>query len=373
MRFIHTADWQIGKSFRRFGEKEANLRLARLEAIERIGAGAVENDASFVLVAGDLFDHFAPADRTALEAVARMARFAAVRWFIIPGNHDPHRPNGVWDRLLAKGLPSNVRPLLSAEPCLDMAGAAILPAPLVRKSETNDLTDWWDGAATESGAIRIGLAHGSVTGFSSDQEASNPIDPARARTAGLAYMALGDWHRTLKINERVWYAGAPEPDRHASQEIGKALLVDVASAQAPPAVREIVTGEYRWASMDARVEDDAGVRDLEARLRAAPDTFRTILRLQIEGALALGARADLQRRLEDLAASFFHLEADFERVAARPTAEDFDSIDFDGVLRKAAERLKERAAAPNVTEQDRRIAQDALVELFLSRERSLTP
>jgi len=138
-------------------------------------------------------------------------------------------------------------------------------------------------------------------------------------------------------------------------------------------VREIVTGEYRWASMEARVEDDAGVRDLEARLRAAPDTFRTILRLQIEGALALGARADLQRRLEDLAASFFHLEADLERVAARPTAEDFDSIDFDGVLRKAAERLKERAAAPNVTEQDRRIAQDALVELFLSRERSLTP
>ena len=55
---------------------------------------------------------------------------------------------------------------------------------------------------------------------------------------------------------------------------------------------------------------------------------------------------------------------------ARPTADDFDAIDFDGVLRKAAERLRERAASADITAADRKIAQDALVELFLARERS---
>lgn len=369
MRFIHTADWQIGKSFRRYGEKEANLRLARLDAIERIGAAAVENDA-FVLVAGDAFDHFAPADRTALEAVARMARFAAVKWFLIPGNHDPHRPDAVWDRLHAKGLPPNVRPLLAARPCLEAPGAAILPAPLLRKSETTDLTAWWDEAETEAGVIRIGLAHGAVTGFSSLQEASNPIDPSRVGAAGLSYMALGDWHRTLRIGERVWYSGTPEPDRHASQQVGTALLVELEGPQAPPKVRELATGSYRWEARQTRVEDQASVSDLDANLRAAPDTFRTVLRLDIGGALPLNARADLQRRLHDLEASFFHLETDLSDLAARPSPEDFDAIDFDGVLRTAAERLKERMLSSDLTARERKIAEDALVELFLSRERS---
>jgi DNA repair exonuclease SbcCD nuclease subunit len=370
MRFIHTADWQIGKSFRRYGEKEANLRLARLDAIERIGMAAVENEAACVLVAGDTFDHFAPADKTALEAVARMARFAAVNWFIIPGNHDPHRPDAVWDRLCARGLPGNVRPLLEPRPCGDVAGAVILPAPLLRKSETHDLTEWWDTAPSESGEIRVGLAHGAVTGFSSDQEASNPVDPARARAAGLSYMALGDWHRTLQIGERVWYAGTPEPDRHGGQQIGKALLVQIDGPQAPPQVRELVTGGFRWESREARVEDRASVEDLDASLRMTPDSFRTLLRLELTGALPLHVRSDLQRRLHDLEASFFHLEPDLDGLAARPSPEDFDTIDFDGVLRTAAERLKERMSSSTLTAAERKTAEDALIELFLSRGRS---
>ncbi|MFN3891321.1 MAG: exonuclease SbcCD subunit D [Beijerinckiaceae bacterium] len=373
MRFIHTADWQIGKSFRRYGEKEANLRLARLDAIERIGAAAHENAAPFVLVAGDLFDHFAPSDRTALEAVARMAKYAATKWFVIPGNHDPHRADGVWDRLQARGLPDNVRPLLAPEPCAAAPGAVILPAPLLRKSESRDLTEWWDAAPSESGAIRIGLAHGAISGFSSDQEASNPVDPARVRSAGLDYMALGDWHRTLKIGDRVWYSGTPEPDRHGSQQVGQALLVEIDAAGAVPSVRELVTGAYRWESRQARVEDEQAVMDLDSSLRALPDTFRTILRLELFGALSLGVRAGLERRLGELEASFFHLEAGLDALAARPTADDFDAIDFDGVLRKAAERLRERAVCAEITAAERKIAHHALVELFLARDRSVAP
>ncbi len=37
MRFIHTADWQIGKPFKQFGDRESVLRQARLVAIEKIG------------------------------------------------------------------------------------------------------------------------------------------------------------------------------------------------------------------------------------------------------------------------------------------------------------------------------------------------
>ena len=60
MRFIHSADWQIGKVFKRFGPKEESLRQARLAAIERLGELAVANGASHVLVTGDVYDNEAP-------------------------------------------------------------------------------------------------------------------------------------------------------------------------------------------------------------------------------------------------------------------------------------------------------------------------
>lgn len=373
MRFIHTADWQIGKSFRRYGEREDQLKRARLDAIERIGALAMRENAPFVLVAGDVYDHYAPSQRTANEPLERMRAYSGVTWLLLPGNHDPHRPDAIWDRLMRAGLPQNVKPLLSngvielASLSKAGAGACLLPAPLLRNSETADLTAWMDGAQTPQGAIRIGLAHGSVTGFSDEQAQSNPIDPARAKSAGLAYLALGDWHRTMKINERTWYAGTPEPDRAGGQKIGQALLVDVAGVDAAPHVTPVDVGIYRWESRDLDVRG-ADLADVEASLRALPDLPRTLLRLTCTGVLPLAARADLERRLELLQAAFFHLETDLDGLAAQPSDEDLESLDFDGVLRKSADLLRARGGDANLASADRRIANDALIELFLISE-----
>src|SRR3546814_10816514 len=94
-----------------------------------------------------------------------MRRFPAVTWHLIPGNHDPHRPKGVWDRVREQGVPENVRLHLSPEPAALDASAVLLPAPLTRRSEGGDLTEWMDGTETPDGSLRIGLAHGSVVGF----------------------------------------------------------------------------------------------------------------------------------------------------------------------------------------------------------------
>ena len=56
--FLHTADWQLGKPFARVADpdKRALIRQERLNVIARIGQVAKEHGASFLLVAGDLFD-----------------------------------------------------------------------------------------------------------------------------------------------------------------------------------------------------------------------------------------------------------------------------------------------------------------------------
>jgi len=120
------------------------------------------------------------------------------------------------------------------------------------KSEYEDVTAWMDSAATPAGVLRIGLAHGSVTSFASEGDATNPIDPRRAKSAGLDYLALGDWHRTLQVGPAAWYAGTLEPDQAGGQEHGTALLVEIAAPGAPPSVTPLTIGTYRWMSRSRR-------------------------------------------------------------------------------------------------------------------------
>jgi DNA repair exonuclease SbcCD nuclease subunit len=365
MRFIHSADWQIGKVFKQFGAKEESLRQARLSAIERLGELAVANGARHVLVAGDVYDSDAPSPITLRAPVERMKPFSEIQWHLLPGNHDPHRPEGIWDRLLKIGLPANIHLHLAPTAFALEDQGFLLPAPLMRKTESGDVTAWMDDAATAAGALRIGLAHGSITNFASEGEATNPIDPARPNTARLDYFALGDWHRTLQIGPSAWYAGTPEPDRAGGQEEGTALLVDIPAAGAPATVTPVVTGTYRWITRTERVSDQAALADLEQRLRSESDLPRLIVRLHLEGFLPIGDYAELQRRLIDLEAAVFHLDVDQRALLARPSEADLEAIDFDGVLRRCAERLRSVGNDPARSADVRQRADEALVELYV--------
>jgi DNA repair exonuclease SbcCD nuclease subunit len=365
MRFIHTADWQIGKVFKQFGSKEETLRQARLAAIERLGALARAHGASHVLVAGDIYDNEAPNNITLRAPIERMNPFTEICWHLLPGNHDPHRPEGLWDRVVHLGLPPHILVHLKQEPVPLSESAVLLPSPLLRKNEYHDMTEWMDSAETPPGALRIGLAHGAVVNFASEGEAANPIDPTRPAKAGLDYLALGDWHRTCQIAPAVWYAGTPEPDRAGGQERGTALLVDLQGRGSTPSVTPLSTGTYRWLTRAEKLIDGSELADIDQRIRAEQDLSHLILRLRLEGILPLATHAELQRRLENLEAAVFHLDADQTNIVVRPTQTDLESIDFDGVLRRSADRLKALADDVGQVPELRRRAEEALVELYI--------
>lgn len=366
MRFIHTADWQIGKPFRNFGEKESVLRQARLDAIESIGKLAQSEAADHVLIAGDLYDSESPSQKTLLEPLERMRAFPGVTWHVISGNHDPHRVQGLWDRVRANSLPANIQLHLTPEPAPMGQEAVVLPAPLRRKAEPSDLTGWFDSAATGEGLMRIGLAHGSITGFAAGGgEANNPIAPDRAMRAGLDYLGLGDWHRTRQISPNTWYAGTPESDRFNSQELGQVLLVEIAGPGAPPTVSTRRTGQYRWVSLTEAMMQEDDATALETRLRALPDLSSLLLKLTVKGALDLSTRAAFSQRLAALEAALFFLDTDVKDLRVRPSLEDLEKIDFDGVLREAAMELKKQAEDLSSSAVERRRAEEALVQLFL--------
>lgn len=366
-RFLHTSDWQIGKVFRFVDAPTMGLlQEARLMAITRLGELAGAHGVGHVLVAGDVYDMEALSPRSLSQPLERMRRFPEVHWHLLPGNHDPHRPNGLWDRLLGKGVPDNVHVHVDRTPVQLADDVALLPAPLEHRRSMTDPTEHMDAADTADARLRIGLAHGTVTGFGSDdRDVPNYIAPDRPERARLAYLALGDWHGQMKINARCWYSGTPETDAFDVTGGGRALLVELDSPTAAPGITPLETGHYTWRRLEERLESRADVDRLADQLRRlAPDLERVLVRLDVEGALSLEDRGYFETGIvEGAAAALCYLRVDDDKLFARPTPADLDRIDRGGFVRTAAETLKR--AAEHGDAADRELAAAALERLYV--------
>lgn len=381
LRFLHGSDLQIGRSFA-FAPSETAAVLAaeRFDVLDRLSQAARAAGAPRLLIAGDVFDGTQLSDHTLDRALARMAAAADLVWHLLPGNHDPHRPGGLWERLGRKGWPANVRAHLIAEPLpLDAAPgeppAVLLPAPLGHRRVPGDPTGWMDAAETPEGALRIGLAHGAVAGFGAEEGAEvNPIAPDRAARAGLAYLALGDWHRTIRVGPATWYSGTPEPDRFRIDPDGDgtrcgggvalAVAIDGPGAARVEPVR---TGRFVWHLAEPVLTETAEIDALADRFLAMPEAADIVLRLAPRGALTLAGRERFRERIEEaLAARLRWLDLDASGIEVRPEDAELAAIDLEGAVRIAADRLAALARDP--ASPQAATARRALVELWLMRE-----
>ena len=367
IKLIHTSDWQIGKVFRFLDSAGMGLlQEARLQAIKRLGELATTHEATHVLVAGDVYDMEALSSRSLNQPLERMRRFPGIQWHLLPGNHDPHRPNGLWDQLLSKGLPDNVNAHISQEPVvLQEEGFVLLPAPLFHRRTLDDPTAHMDSVDCPEGLVRVGLAHGTIKGFGSDDKGvPNFISPDRPSRAGLAYLALGDWHGQKKINDRCWYSGTHETDAFDVIGGGQALLVQIEGMQAAPTVMPVTTGSYTWVTLSEQVNSHDDIDRLAEKLRGYTDNpEKTLIHLSVEGAVSLENRQYFQEKVvEGVEAAYCSMRIDDHHLFPQPTAEDMDRIDRGGFVRTAAEELKRSAEGG---EGDSSIAGEALQRLYI--------
>jgi DNA repair exonuclease SbcCD nuclease subunit len=383
VKFIHSSDLQIGKAFGTFAADTALLlQEARQTAVRALGDAAIAHGASAVLIAGDVFEREQMSQSTLMRALETMRAFPRTQWHLLPGNHDHYRENGLWDRLARAQLPANVH--LHVQPGAveiaddDGVPVYLLPAPLFFRASADDPTAYMRDAATPDGALRIGMAHGSIQGFGSDGEASNLIDPGRADSAGLTYLALGDWHRQIKVGDRCWYSGTPEPDRfkRPPQSTGSlcnggaALLVEIGSARATPVVTPVQTGHYQWHQLETTLTDDAQVAPLEQELRAlGSDLSKIVLDLRARGSLSLEGRETFEELiLQGVGAAMRALRFNESGLVLHPTEQDLDDIDRSGFVRVAADRLK-AMAEDTADPQQAKIAGLALKRLYIEHLR----
>ena len=368
--FLHTADWQIGRQYGQFETDDAAmLAEARFDVVARIAALAVERRVDAVLVAGDVFDTQGVSDRTIRRLFAAMAAYTGP-WVMIAGNHDAALADSVWSRAAQLGcIPSNVHvPLGTGVVDLPAIRLAVLAAPLTQRHTYDDVTQAFDALETEAGRIRVGLAHGSVAGRLPDTiDATNPIAPDRAARARLDYLALGDWHGCLSIDERTWYAGTPEQDRFRGNEPGYVLDVRIEAPGAAPAVERLTTGKYRWSAWSETLSLPSDAQALAERMAAL--RAEDVLRLDVQGHVNMETWEALQQAVDRAAAQVRALLPDLSGLKLEPDEADLAELRVSGYVGEVAAQLQ----ALQSDAAQAAVAGEALRLLLRFQRESVTP
>lgn len=281
--FIHTADWHLGNPFSAFDpEKRKRLRHARFLTIETILLYARKNRIPLVLCAGDAMDNGQVVQEEDLYRLLRIiGKYPEIRIIMIAGNHDPLIPHNIYGRIDTGMYPENMQ-LIKGDEVIEIPGMDLLifASSLRKKHGDCNPLHWIAGGDHER--ISIGLAHGSImnAGF---KDLSFPIEPDFARSRGLEYLALGDWHSYLKVNDRTYYPGTPEPLQFGDE--GFALKVRIERKGDVPQVEPVMEiRQYAWIEEERRISDeqfDAFKREFESVQE------REIKKLTISGFLSL--------------------------------------------------------------------------------------
>lgn len=356
MKFLHTADWQLGMT-RHFLEEDAQARYsaARRDAVAAVGALARETGAEFVVVAGDVFDANQLAPKVISQSLDAM-RAIEVPVYLLPGNHDPLDASSLYtSALFMRECPDNVTVLDRAGVWDVRPGVQIVAAPWRSKKPTSDLTAAVLADLPADGTARILLAHGAVDSLDPDRD-----NPAQIANSGLAaaidrsavhYVALGDRHSRTEVGGggRVWYSGSPEVTNydHKEADSGHVLVVDMnlEDPAHPVRVESRKVGTWRFVSLRRDVNNTRDVADLDVNLDQLPDKDRTVVKVGLVGTLTVTDRAALDACIDRHSRRFAALGI-WERhtdIAVMPSDDEFEDLGIGGFAADAVAELVQTA------------------------------
>ena len=335
MRFLHTADWHVGKPLRGRSRMDEYAR-----ALEQVAAIASDRSVDAVLVAGDVFDSPAPppeAEKLVYDFLARLVseRIACV---LIAGNHDHPRKLGALASLL-EGLRIHVRPevrppdqggvvSLVSRDGREEARIAVLPfVPERRVVDACTVMDadhkWFDAygkriedilAALVKGlskdTVNIVLAHLLVDGArvgTGERELHlgqvYGINPQQLPST-VQYIALGHLHRPQEIlaPAKTRYPGSLIELDFGEREQEKSVVVLDARPRRPPGIELVpVTAGRRLRTVEGTLDE---------LQRLADETSDDYLRVTVKTG---GPEPGLADRVRDLLPNALDVTLDHPR------------------------------------------------------------
>jgi DNA repair exonuclease SbcCD nuclease subunit len=376
MRFVHTADWQLGMT-RHFlaGEAQPRYSAARRDVVAALGGLAADVGAEFVVVAGDVFEHNQLAPQVISQSLEAM-RAIGIPVYLLPGNHDPLDASSVYtSALFTAECPDNVVVLDRAGVHEVRPGLEIIAAPWRSKAPTTDLVADVLGdlrGLPADGVTRVLVAHGGVDVLDPDPGKPSLIrlpalQDALARGA-VHYVALGDKHSVTDVGSsgRVWYSGSPEVTNFDDVEPdpGHVLVVDIdeTDPRRPVVVDASRVGRWRFVTLRHQVDNSRDIADVDLNLDLMTDKDRTVVRLALIGSLTVTDRAALDACLDRYSRLFASLRLwdSHSDLAVIPADGEFADLGIGGFAAAAVEELVETARSG-----DAETADDAQAALAL--------
>jgi DNA repair exonuclease SbcCD nuclease subunit len=276
-RFIHTGDIHLDSPLKGLTGQEGpaaeRIRTATRAAFENLVTCAIEEEVSFMIIAGDLYDGDWRDYQTGLFFVRQMGRLAqaGVPVFLLYGNHDAE--SQITKRL---SLPENIRVFSSRKPQtfkLDDYDVVLHGQSFRQRDITENLVPTYP--APVSDAFNIGVLHTGLGGMGGHANYA-PCTLDDLVNKGYQYWALAHVHQAaiLHENPHVVFCGNLQ-GRHIKETGAKtAYLVSVDQGEIAE-VSPLDAGIVRWHYLSVPIDGCAGLGDVVDRIRAG-----------IEGAIA---------------------------------------------------------------------------------------
>jgi len=248
-RFVHTGDIHLDSPLKGLvgqdGAAAERIRTATRAAFANLVDYAIEEEADFFIIAGDLYDGDWRDYQTGLFFVGQMGRLAraAIPVFLLYGNHDAE--SQITKRLT---LPENVHVFSSRKPQtfeLEEHRVALHGQSFRQRDVTENLARAYP--APLHGSFNIGVLHTGLSGIDGHANYA-PCSLDDLVSKGYAYWALAHVHQgsILHRDPHVVFCGNPQ-GRHIRESGPKsARLVTVEEGQVAD-IAAIEADVVRWA------------------------------------------------------------------------------------------------------------------------------
>ena len=378
MKFIHSADWQVGMTFHGFKEKSRiMMEDDRLEVIEAIGeyANKASNGIDFVLVCGDMFDTPRVSETLVKKTFKKIERINKPV-YVLAGNHEWNDTEYMFaTKYFLENKPANLHVLAAGiNPIEGLAGVEIIAAPLEGKEDQIDLIKAQLDLLEPTKNIRILAGHGSIdsviaAGGRKDLISLVPIEKALADKK-IHYAAMGDRHSTTKVGDTglIWYSGAPEPTsfkEDKSEDQRNILAVEI-NAGEKAKVEKVEVGQWEFIRLGTKFEQHQlrtkqDVSDLEKMVDKVRKPSKTAIKIYLDSVLDFDTdvhRGNLFDEWEDELLARFEVSKSSTgaRIESDPLNEKAPA-GLSGYALSAYEELKELAMSDD---DDAEIALEAL-------------
>ena len=303
-RFVHTGDLHLDSPFIGLStEAPANvvetLRESTISAWRNIIELALEEEADFLLVAGDAFERANRTLRGQLvfrDGLKRLSD-AGIPSYVVTGNHDPldgWEPSVAWPEL-AHRFPAHE---ITSQPVLrgDDEIARIHGISYHQRDIKTNLAKRFEREAET--AFAIGLLHANVGGQEGHANYA-PCTLTDLRESGMDYWALGHIHahRVLsKERPTIVYCGNPQGRDPGETDARGCYLVDVDDAgRVTPEFR--VVDVVRWQVLDVPIAEIDAEEELIEAVSGAVDAARSDVGRSIVARVRLTGRGPMHASL----------------------------------------------------------------------------